>query len=142
VKKIVTSNVLLENLCGESGPLRREPADTAEIEGLKRSGLRKLADAKKQDLSIESRFDLAYGAAHSLSLAALRLCGYRSSRRDIVFQVLPQTLGLPQPICRVLQKCHDVRNRSEYEGGSEIDAVLLADLLAACAAAAEALDTR
>jgi hypothetical protein len=116
----VTSNVLLENLCGESGPLRREPADTAEIEGLKRSGLRKLA----------------------LSLAALRLCGYRSSRRDIVFQVLPQTLGLPQPICRVLQKCHDVRNRSEYEGGSEIDAVLLADLLAACGAAAEALDTR
>lgn len=116
----MTSNALLENLCGESGPLRREPPDIKEIEGLKNLGLKKLA----------------------LSLVALRLCGYRSSRRDIVFQILQQTLGLPQPMCRVLQKCHGVRNRSEYEGGSGINAVLLADLLGACAAVAEALETR
>jgi hypothetical protein len=136
----LASHAFLENLCGEPGPLRREPADTVEIEGLRKAALRKLADAQMRNLSIESRFDLAYGAAHPLSLAALRLCGYRSSRRDIVFQVLPQTLGLPQPICRVLQKCHGVRNRTEYEGGTEIDAVLLADLLRACAAVADAME--
>jgi hypothetical protein len=136
----MTVDALLENLCAAAGPLRRELPDTAEIEGLKTSAFRKLADANNLELSIESRFDLAYGSAHSMSLAALRLRGYRSSRRDIVFQVLPQTLGLPKPICRVLQKCHDVRNRSEYEGVSEIDAVLVAALLDACILVTKALE--
>jgi hypothetical protein len=44
--------------------------------------------------SLESRFDLAYGAAHALCLAALRHHGYRASKRYIVFQILPDTLGL------------------------------------------------
>lgn len=30
---------------------------------------------------------------------------------------------------RVLSKCHDVRNLAEYEGQTEVDARLLADLL-------------
>lgn len=61
-----------ENLCGAGKPLHAEPADAAEVEGLRRSGLARLADAGKASLALESRFDLAYNAAHALCLAALR----------------------------------------------------------------------
>lgn len=64
-----------ENLCGAGKPLRAEPADEAEFDGLKRSGLARLADASKASLALESRFDLAYNAAHAMCLAALRWHG-------------------------------------------------------------------
>jgi hypothetical protein len=40
--------------------------------GLVRSGLTRLADARNAAISTEGRFDVAYNAAHALSLAA---CG-------------------------------------------------------------------
>jgi hypothetical protein len=82
--------------------------------------------------SSESRFDLAYGAAHALCLAAVRHHGFRSSKRYIVFQVLPDTLGLGPNVWRVLSKCHDMRNRTEYEGAIDVDERLVADLIGAC----------
>jgi hypothetical protein len=106
----------LENLCGPGKPLRQESPDAKEIAGLERSGLRRLADAEKQANSLESRFDLAYNAAHALSLAALRRSGYRAANRFIVFQVLPHTLGVGPEVWRVLAQCHELRNRGEYEG--------------------------
>jgi hypothetical protein len=33
---------------------------------------------------------------------------------------------------RVLSKCHDARNRTEYEGVMDVDARLVTDLLVAC----------
>jgi hypothetical protein len=84
----------LENLV-RIGRLKREPASPAEIEGLIRSGEARLLDASNRSLSLESRFDLAYNAAHALALAALRRLGYRSESRFLVFQALTHTLGLP-----------------------------------------------
>lgn len=129
-----------ENLCGSGKPLRAEPPDAAEFEGLKRSGLARLADAGKASLALESRFDLAYNAAHALCLAALRWHGYRSGNRYIVFQLLPDTLGLGPEVWRVLAKCHDVRNKGEYEGDLNINERLVTDLLAACRAVAAKMD--
>ena len=106
----------LETLCGPGRPLRKEPPDTREFDGLKRSGLARLADAANPANSLESRFDLAYSAAHAFSLAALRRHGYRATNRYIVFQVLPHTLGLGPEVWRVLAKCHEIRNLGEYEG--------------------------
>jgi len=128
-----------ESLCGAGKPLHAEPADAAEFEGLKRSGLARLADAGKVSLALESRFDLAYNAAHALCLAALRWHGYRSSNRYIVFQLLPHTLGLGPEVWRVLAKCHDVRNKGEYEGQLMIDERLVTDLLTAARAVASKL---
>jgi hypothetical protein len=73
----------LENLAGPGQPLRKEVPDAKELAGLKQSGLRRLADAENAANSLESRFDLAYNAAHALSLAALRRAGYQvtSSRQ-------------------------------------------------------------
>lgn len=118
----------LDNLV-KTGQLKIEPVNQAEFDGLIRSGRARLTDAENATLSTESRFDLAYNAAHSLSLAALRWHGYRASNRYQVFQVLPHTLGLGSEVWRILSKCHDRRNIAEYEGYLEIEDQLLADLI-------------
>ena len=130
----------LENLSGQGKPLQAEPADTAEIAGLLRSGRARLTDAHNTALSLESRFDLAYNAAHALCLAALRANGYRARHRYIVFQVLPHTLGLGPEVWRVLAKAHDLRNLAEYEGHVEVDRRLVNDLIAACERVSDALE--
>lgn len=62
----------LENLSGPGKLLQRELPDDKEFAGLLRSGLMRLTDATNLAISLESRFDLAYNAAHALCLAALR----------------------------------------------------------------------
>ena len=80
----------LDNLCGPTGDLAHEAPDEEEYAHHIDNGLTKLNDAKKQDLSLGSRFDLAYNAAFHLSLAALRRIGYRpKDKRYIVFLALP-----------------------------------------------------
>jgi hypothetical protein len=108
-----------------SKQLKAEPPAQAEIAGLVRAGRAKLKDAANKSLSSESRFDLAYNAAHALSLAALRWHGYRSENRYIVFQFLELTLNLRPELWRVLDQAHRKRNLAEYEGAIEIDSALL-----------------
>lgn len=129
----------LDNLCGPGKPLRQEPPDQEETEGLLRTGRARLKDAASAALAIESRFDLAYNAAHALCLAALRRKGFRASQRYIVFQVLPHTLGLGPEVWRVLDKCHNIRNLGEYEGLLDVDERLVEDLIKAAQAVADAL---
>jgi len=128
-----------ENLAGPGKPLRAEPPDANEFASLQRMGLARLQDAQKAGLALESRFDLAYNAAHALGLAALRWHGYRSGNRYIVFQLLPHTLGLGPEVWRVLSKCHDARNLGEYESMLEVDTRLVADLITACQQVADKL---
>jgi hypothetical protein len=108
---------------------------------LKRSGLVRLDDAANPINSLESRFDLAYNAAHALCLAALRWHGFRSGNRYVVFQVLPHTLELGPEVWRVLAKCHDMRNRGEYEGDLQVDEQIVTDLINACQTVATQLDS-
>ena len=68
------ANEHLDNLV-TSGLLKAEPPSADEVSGLVRSGTARLRDARNADLSLESRFDLAYNAAHALSLAGLRIAG-------------------------------------------------------------------
>lgn len=128
----------LENLV-RIGQLKQEPAVASEIRALHRSGEARLADARNRALSLDSRFDLAYNAAHALALAGLRLRGYRAVNRFLVFQVLPHTLGLSPAIWRVLSKGHEARNMAEYEGGLDIDEGLVDDLIKAAEAVRAAL---
>jgi hypothetical protein len=122
------NSINLDNLV-KTGALKKEAFDEAEFQGLCRSGQSRINDALKKDLSQESRFDLAYNAAHSFALAALRRKGYRPSKnRYIVFHVLPYTLDMGSE-WRILAKCHEQRNLAEYEGFFEVDEILLNDLL-------------
>lgn len=118
----------LENLV-RIGQLKRESCSPREFDGLLKSGAARLADAANSALALESRFDLAYNAAHALALAALRHRGYRSEKRYVVFQALPHTLGLPAATWRVLVKSHERRNLAEYEGAVEVDERLMSDLM-------------
>jgi PIN domain nuclease of toxin-antitoxin system len=118
----------LDNLV-KIGQLRAEAKAQSEFDGLVRSGMARLTDADTESLSIESRFDLIYNAAHSLSLAALRWHGYRPTNRFIVFQTLAHTLDLPTEDWRVLDRAHTTRNHVEYEGISDVDEQLVAAML-------------
>ena len=124
------SNENLENLV-RSGGLKAEPPDRKECEGLLRSATDRLKDAHSSALSFASRFDLAYNAAHALALTAMRLQGFRSDRRYLVFQCLVHTLGLNKLQVRLFALCHERRNLAEYEGYMDVDETLLAELLAA-----------
>lgn len=119
----------LENLV-KVRKLHREAADPVEINGLIHSGSVRLQDARLKSLSLESRFDLTYNAAHALSLAALRFCGYRSDNRYLVFQCLQHTLDLPSAKWRVIDLAHRKRNLAEYEGAIDVDEALVESLFA------------
>ena len=122
------ANDKLENLVSIR-QLKAEPVTEEEITGLLRSGTVRLADAKNETLSKESRFDLAYNAAHALSLAALRRAGYRSENRYLVFQCTQHTLDLASEHWRVLDQAHRKRNLAEYEGDIDVDDQLLEALI-------------
>ncbi len=119
----------LENLV-RSGGLKAEPPERKECEGLKRSAIDRLKDARNPTLSFASRFDLAYNAAHALALTALRLQGYRSDKRYLVFQCLLHTLDVSKLQVRLFALCHERRNLAEYEGYMDVDEELLGNLVA------------
>jgi hypothetical protein len=123
------------------GSLKREPMAREEFEGLLRSGKIRLKDAQTVSLSMESRFDLAYNAAHALSLAALRWHGYRSENRYLVFQTLQHTVELPQEQWRVLDSAHRKRNLAEYEGDLDVDEQLVAAVIRVAQELAKRLET-
>ena len=118
----------LDNLM-RIGKLKAEPPAEAELGGLLRSGSRRLADAERAELSLESRFDLVYNAAHALALTALRAKGYRSESRYLVFQCLQHTIDLPNEQWRVLDQAHRKRNLAEYEGVMDVDEQLVEAML-------------
>ncbi|MNG15143.1 hypothetical protein D3C84_989500 [compost metagenome] len=94
-----------------------------------RSAIARLKDAQTTSLAFASRFDLAYNAAHAIALAALRLSGYRSDKRYLVFQCLVHTVDANKLHVRLFALCHERRNLAEYEGYMDEDEALLAQLL-------------
>jgi hypothetical protein len=109
--------------------LKAEPGSRNEFAGMVKSARTRLADAQNTSLDPDSQFDLAYGAAHRLALAALRQQGYRSENRITVFQTLVHTLGSDSSDVQVFLRAHNERNLAEYEGRTEIDKGLLDDLI-------------
>ena len=118
------SDEALKNLV-KTGQLKPEAPSKDEIDGLVQSGRRRLEDAANTALSLDSRFDLAYNAAHALALAALRRRGYRSESRYLVFQCLVHAIGLPAEQWRVLDQAHRKRNLAEYEGVVDVDTAVV-----------------
>jgi predicted TIM-barrel fold metal-dependent hydrolase len=70
-------------------PVRRRQPDQCRH-------FRRLHDAAREELGLESRFDLAYNATRALALAALRYRGYRSQSRYLVVQCLQHTIDASQ----------------------------------------------
>ena len=118
----------LQNL-HKIGKLKSEPPAQSEFNGLVGSAGNKLRDAENSTLSPESRFSLAYDAAHSLALAALRWHGYRAEDRYIIFQALAHTLSLAAAKWRFLDDCHRKRNAILYEGAQAPDEQLIMEFI-------------
>jgi hypothetical protein len=120
----------LENLA-RAKQLNAEPPDEREIANLIAGAEAQLRDAGNTSLSPASRFALAYNASHSLALAALRASGHRPSsagHRRILFQVLDATCGAPRELWTALDRYHDRRNKTAYEGAAAASAVEADDL--------------
>ena len=118
----------LENLA-RIGKLKVEAPDVRERTGLLRSAAVRLSDARRPELSLESRFDLAYNAAHAAALAALRTHGYRCDNRYLVFQCLEHTLAYKPQQWLLLNQAHTKRNLAEYEGDLEVTASFVDELI-------------
>jgi hypothetical protein len=111
------------------GQLKQEPPDRKQFDGMIQSARIRLADINAQGLSEAGRFSAAYGAAHSLAVAALRWHGFRPENRFIAFQCLRHTVDLEAGKVRFLGKCHDIRNQAEYEGVLDMTPQLLEELM-------------
>lgn len=118
----------LENLV-KIHQLNKEAPDQREFDGLVKAAVERLNDAENMSLAYASRFDLAYSAAHGLSLAALRAAGYRTDKRYLVFQCLVHTTDIDKKYVRLFAACHEKRNLAEYEGDFNIDEPLLSELI-------------
>ena len=121
-----------------------EPPDARERAGLLRSATVRLQDARQTTLALESRFDLAYNAAHAAALSALRAHGYRSENRYLVFQCLEHTLGFTPQQWLLLNQAHTKRNLAEYEGELDVTVGFVEELIehaASLIAAAQVLET-
>jgi len=126
------------------GKLKAEPPDVRERAGLLRSANVRLQDARQPILSLESRFDLAYNAAHAAALSALRAHGYRSENRYLVFQCLEHTMGFKPEQWLLLNQAHKKRNLAEYEGDLDVTEGFVEELIEHVAyliVAAQSLET-
>lgn len=137
----LSNSAALANLA-RIGKLKAEPPDARERAGLLRSAAVRLQDARQPILSLESRFDLAYNAAHAAALSALRVHGYRSENRYLVFQCLEHTVGYTPQQWLLLDQAHKKRNLAEYEGDLDVTQGFVEELIDSAAAlitAAQAL---
>jgi hypothetical protein len=112
---------MLDNLIGKG--LQRETTDAAEIRRLRRKIATKLADARNEQISLDSRFDLAYEVLLQLGLTALRANGLRPDSRGghhvLALQTLDTTVKYPREKLRLLDRFRRQRAAGLYDGSFE-----------------------
>lgn len=108
----------LENLIGKG--LQQEPASKAEILRFITKINTKLADARNEHISLDSRFDLAYEALLQIGLAALRANHLRPNSRGghhiLALQTLHTSIGYPREKLRLLDEFRRQRAVGLYDG--------------------------
>mgnify|MGYP000453944261 CR=1 FL=1 len=111
----------LENLIGKG--LQQEPGTAQEIRRFLVKIATKLADAQSRQVSLDSRFDLAYEALLQIGLAALRANGLRPDSRGghhvLALQTLNVTIGFPREKLRLLDEYRKKRAQGLYDGSFE-----------------------
>jgi len=128
----------LENLA-QIGKLKPHKTTHDEIARMLAAVRRNLKDARHDDISPESRFDIAYKALMQCALVAVMANGFRPSTNEpghhaTIIQSLPTTVGLSNERMIVLDKLRKKRNLSDYSGEG-----IAEEEAAACVRAAEDL---
>ena len=104
----------------ERGILAAHDAPIEEIQQHMLIAKEHLADAKRKDNSLVTRFSVAYAAGHALLVAAIKMNGFRTTsekgHRAILYQILdvllPGAAGAQEPLLRA----NNTRNKAEYDG--------------------------
>ncbi len=123
----------LDNMVGRG--LERVDSDRAEIARYLTKIRRKLADSRKDSISLDSRFDIAFEALLQIALVALRANGYRttsdSGHQQLAIQLLPKSIGIDPSELRALDEYRKKRSSGLYEADfdpseDEVKAVIAA----------------
>ena len=101
--------------------LARQTPDKGAIAKLLRAAERNLMDARLEQLSPDSRFDVAYKAIMQCAMMALWAKGYRTAtsqpgHHQTAIQTLPKTLGPDQQTTILLDALRKQRKAGDYEG--------------------------
>jgi hypothetical protein len=112
---------VLDNLIGKG--LQREATDAEEIRRLRRKITTRLDDARNEQISLDSRFGLAYEALLQIGLVALRANGLRPDSRGghhvIALQTLDTTVQYPREKLRLLDRFRRQRAAGLYDASFE-----------------------
>jgi len=123
----------LENLVGRG--LEKAQADREELTRYLGRIRRKLADSRQANISLDSRFDVAFEALLQTALAALRARGYRTTsgagHQQLAIQALPKTIGIPAGEVRTLDEFRKRRSAGLYLAEFEPSAAEVEALVAA-----------
>ena len=116
-----------------NGWLREYKTSRDEVAGILRLVDRDLADAAREEVSTDWRFNIAYNAALQLATLALYTSGYRAGRGESkhyrVIQALPLVMGERfSSIAAYLDNCRRKRNVSEYDAVETISQKEVEDL--------------
>ena len=127
----MTSPSPLERLAGPGNVLAKEPPDAKEFAGLVRSGLARLKDAENEANSLDGRFI-------SPTAPPTHCVWWRSGTTDpghrngtSSFRCC-RTSGPGPEVWRVLSKCDDTPNGTEYEASSMSTTGWSLDPIGAC----------
>lgn len=120
----------------QNGWLREYKTSSEEVDSILALVDRDLADAAREEVSTDWRFNIAYNAGRQLATVALYVAGYRAGRGESkhyrVIQALPLAMGKPfSGISAYLDNCRRKRNVSEYDAVGTISEKEAADLLRA-----------
>ena len=123
----------LDNLVGRG--LEKAQADEEELSRYLGRIRRKLADSRQTNISLDSRFDVAFEALLQIALAALRARGYRTTsgagHQQLAIQALPKTIGIPAGEIRTLDEFRKRRSAGLYLAEFEPSEAEVAALVAA-----------
>ena len=110
----------LENLLKTKQLQPHNPTREAVLR-LLHAAARNIADARIEEVSLDTRFDAAYKAIMQCAMVALWVNRYRTStsqpgHHQTAIQALPLTLGIEHSTVIVLDALRKQRNVSDYEG--------------------------
>ena len=100
------------------------------MQRLLQAAARNIVDARIEEVSFDTRFDVAYKAIMQCAMAALWANRYRTStsqpgHHQTAIQSLSKTIGLEQNTVIVLDALRKQRNVSDYEGDPVSDQALI-----------------
>jgi hypothetical protein len=101
--------------------LHEHEADPVQVRRMFTSALTALEDAGLEDVSAETRFDVAYRAIMQCAMVALWANGFRpatnvAGQHALMIQALTKSIGPPPEKVRALDAFRSKRNAIDYQG--------------------------